>query len=396
MFIGDDEMSRKKVKRYIGVSSYSSKKFGTLWRVHFTYHENGITKTYDKRGFKSQEEAHDHYILVQYDLKTNGSIKKECTMTFKQVYDEFLEVGTSKYQINTIYNTKTIMKEASEIFNYPIRDIDFAMFQKLFNKREDKSLAMNKRLKRALNRVLEYALDVGYVETNPLKRVVVFGIDTHKDHDDFLEFEDFVKIITALEDKKSFRYDAYSVAVQIGYYTGMRVSEIFALEKNDIDFENDIIDINKKLVYHGLRKDEIHATHQMKSKASKSTIPLAFPLKESLIEWFDTNSHDKIICDENGDYLNPITVGNYVKQTAAKLGIDFHFHMLRHTFTTNLIDSDVSIKEAQELLRHSNYNVTMTIYTHTKEQHKKDEINRVFGTKCVKNVSKTHSDGLIN
>ena len=40
------------------------------------------------------------------------------------------------------------------------------------------------------------------------------------------------------------------------------------------------------------------------------------------------------------------------------------FHSLRHTFGTNLVKSGVSPKLAQELMRHSDINLTMNIYTH--------------------------------
>ena len=40
------------------------------------------------------------------------------------------------------------------------------------------------------------------------------------------------------------------------------------------------------------------------------------------------------------------------------------FHSLRHTFGTNLARAGVAPKVAQELMRHSDINLTMMTYTH--------------------------------
>ena len=162
------------------------------------------------------------------------------------------------------------------------------------------------------------------------------------------------------------------------------------MDKVDFDLENNLIFVNKKLLYKGLRKEEYTTSNQMKSKTSKAVIPLANPLKYSLIEWFKKNPYDKVICDIDGYYINPNVLSLDVKKLAKNLGISFHFHMLRHTFATNLVNSDVDLKTAQELMRHSNINTTMSIYTHVNDQHKINVINNVFDIKSVEKVSKTN------
>lgn len=74
------------------------------------------------------------------------------------------------------------------------------------------------------------------------------------------------------------------------------------------------------------------------------------------------------------------------KVCRALLGIQFHFHLLRHTYTTYLVNARVNVKVAQELLRHANYNTTMSVYAHVDDKKKQSIVNKVF---CGENVGET-------
>ena len=50
----------------------------------------------------------------------------------------------------------------------------------------------------------------------------------------------------------------------------------------------------------------------------------------------------------------------------------FHFHQLRHTFTSNLLSYGAAPKDVQELLGHSDVATTMNIYAHASREAKRD------------------------
>ena len=52
--------------------------------------------------------------------------------------------------------------------------------------------------------------------------------------------------------------------------------------------------------------------------------------------------------------------------------------MLRHTLATNLLRNNIDLKTIQELMRHSNINTTISIYTHYHDEQKRKSLNSIF------------------
>ncbi len=60
----------------------------------------------------------------------------------------------------------------------------------------------------------------------------------------------------------------------------------------------------------------------------------------------------------------------------------FHFHTLRHTYTTNLLSNGAQPKDVQELLGHSDVSTTMNVYAHATREAKRDSaklLDKVVG-----------------
>lgn len=81
-------------------------KNGYVYEVNFTYKTNGISYRYWKGGFKTKKEAQEHENLKRMELANSVNRVQDCNKTLKEVYDEFMEIGSTEFQYNTIYNTK--------------------------------------------------------------------------------------------------------------------------------------------------------------------------------------------------------------------------------------------------------------------------------------------------
>ena len=86
----------------------------------------------------------------------------------------------------------------------------------------------------------------------------------------------------------------------------------------------------------------------------------------------------------DGAYESPSTVGIMCRTASRKVeGLEgFHFHQLRHTFTSNLLSNGAAPKDVQELLGHADVSTTMNIYAHATREAKRTSarlLDKVIG-----------------
>ena len=69
----------------------------------------------------------------------------------------------------------------------------------------------------------------------------------------------------------------------------------------------------------------------------------------------------------------PSTLSIVCRSVAKRLdGFEnFHFHQLRHTYTSNLLSNGAAPKDVQELLGHSDVSTTMNVYAHSTRKAKR-------------------------
>jgi integrase len=147
--------------------------------------------------------------------------------------------------------------------------------------------------------------------------------------------------------------------------TGLRKSELFALQWQDIDFDNGQVRVNRSIV--------CQIVGACKTESSKKPVPLHSLLAEVLQNW---NRHTRYRAQTDWVFVSPHRSGRkpyygqalmetYIRPVALKLGIQkrIGWHTFRHTYSTLLHELGANLKVSQELLRHSSIRVTMDHYT---------------------------------
>ncbi|WP_286154702.1 tyrosine-type recombinase/integrase [Thomasclavelia cocleata] len=189
---------------------------------------------------------------------------------------------------------------------------------------------------------------------------------------------------STLEFHTRLKLDTISLAVLICLYTGLRIGEVCALRWEDIDLNNKYIVVNKTVqriqqhhVPYRASKTVLITTPPKTNKAIRK-IPISSVLYPILNEYREQNYHGNkhyVLVNKNDDMIDPCSIQYKFKELIKKLKITpVTFHGLRHTFATRCIEVGMDIKTLSEILGHSNVSTTMSIYVHSTEQQKKNQI----------------------
>ena len=152
--------------------------------------------------------------------------------------------------------------------------------------------------------------------------------------------EEVIKLIDSSQTKKS------RLIIQMLYSSGLRVSELVNLKKNDLDFN-----------------ENIGWVRAGKGKKDRMFI-LSKKLSKKLKKFIEKKQNWKYVFSENKS-LSTRNIQKIIQLTAFKAGIDksVHPHTLRHCYATHLLENGVDIRKIQILLGHSSLSTTER-YTH--------------------------------
>ena len=183
------------------------------------------------------------------------------------------------------------------------------------------------------------ALKLFYKSTvkQPLKFRYIEYPRSEKKLPQIIDKSHLLNCINKIENKK------HKAIISLAYSTGMRVSEVCNLKITDIDSKRMVITIRQSKG----RKDRI--------------VPLSDKVLEILRQYFKEYRPTEYLF--NGQFepqYSPRSCNQIVKQY---VGRDYHFHLLRHSNATSLLEAGTDLRIIQKHLGHASSKTT-EIYTH--------------------------------
>lgn len=340
----------------------------------------GKKKYTTRRGFKTRKEALLCEAKIKTEIANNGLLNTDVT-TFKEIYELWYEgyqhtIKESTLVVNS-YVFKLLLKKLETL---QLKKITLPYCQKIINDySKEFSLSTLKKIKIYGVMILEYAVKMKVIYSNPMKDVLLpkKKVDVNSNDADLYytkdELNHFLKLVDSTNDIK------LSAMFRVLAYTGIRKGELQALNWDDIDFNNNTININKTLSINSEYKITVQTP---KSKSSIRKISIDEQTKLILKRWkakqrelfFSVGTrvkkHQPCFTEEvTNSYLYLNFMNDKLRKICKKHKFkEIKIHGFRHTHCSLLFESGFTIQEVQDRLGHSDLKTTMSIYAHVTEK----------------------------
>lgn len=342
------------------------------WYIHTTIKG----KTCTIRGFYSKKEAEENYTFAvekwkrehltadnsgEYELVLNDYYSFRERQITKQSVDKIRTHFRTYW--NTIFKGQTI----KGIFSLPRLKI---LYENVLN---DNNLNNRKKYNvvRCFLDFTNYCYFTRHINEELFKEVkVIFQplkdikqVQTNKRYIPQSHVNALVSAINNADDK------TFSLAINVLYFSGLRISELLGLTYQDIDLDNKKINIKRQLLMTG----EISTT--LKTKNSYRDVPISpqlFPIIVDFLRFFKNYSQETRIF-----LFSHTTFKRKLKQYEEQANIPLYScHEFRHTFCTNLASKCTNISEAVYCSKIAGHTVSLFLNTYCKSLD--DELERKF------------------
>ena len=152
--------------------------------------------------------------------------------------------------------------------HYRLRSLSTAAIQEYANQLKINGLARNSvsGILTVLSSAYEYAIEpLQFAKENPCTRVKLPKFERKPKERYVIRPQDFKRIIERFPEGSNFY-----IPLMIGYYTGLRLSEAFALCWSDIDFDAQTLTVNKTVIKRNYGVDVRKVLEQKGKKEEKS------------------------------------------------------------------------------------------------------------------------------
>lgn len=330
-----------------------------------------VSVTFDKDTARNRKEA--SRMLQEKIAKRQEPYSKD--ITFGCLYDEYLLDLKKNVKLSTYKRNEQALGQIVKIIG---RDVLVSKLSARFitNKFVDsgkKNKTLNEYMKR-LGTMLRWGYtndlvqDIGF-----LAKMKPFADDEKKDvSEKYMEQDELQLLISKLT------HPIWKEVILFGALTGMRIGEIFALEKSDIDLDARLISITKNYDHN----NQVVTT--TKTLASNDTISIQDELvpvikRINAIMAAQQIRHgyrsELFLSGKSGEHLSYAALEKYFRENTERiLGRKLTFHSLRHTHASILFQMGKSVSFVQRRLRHGNNSkVTQEVYIHVTQKLKEKD-----------------------
>lgn len=237
------------------------------------------------------------------------------------------------------------------------------------------SYATVKSVYRLLSCAMRFALEEGMIQKNPCKKIRIQSKEAPQQR--VLSQAEQRRLCDAAQCRGDF-------STLLSLYTGLRLGEICALKWADIDWDKHTLTVRRtvqRLENYGARPGGPKTALMIgtpKSACSHRVIPVPEFILAQLRSMWTKAGQTEFVFGASQRAADPRTIQRHFQRLANQLGIHgVHFHTLRHSFATRLLELGVDVKTVSALLGHGSVKVTLDFYAHSLFDQKQAAVERL-------------------
>lgn len=332
---------------------------------------------------KTQKEVINKLNEVKYKMNNNLYIEKNGIKLVKIMED----IREEKFKSNTISGGQyarlkwTINKiKKDKVGDMKIQDISKEDIQEFLNSLKHLSDSYIKKIYEQFVQAYHRAEIKKYISYNPMNEVIKPKSNKQTKIVEALDIN-VQKAFTEYLSKVSIKDEPYKNIFLIQMYMGLRIGEVLALAKENIDLENNLLYVKRTLTNN--KEFAIILGNKTKTYAGNRTLPIPQflrPIFEEQIKYANENLYN-LIFTNNDYYIRTSAINTELKRIfKEELNVNsenISTHCLRHTYGTRCIEAGMTAVVLQRLMGHKDVTVTLNTYTSVFNKFKENELEKV-------------------
>ena len=322
------------------------------WESYFRYYDSsGNLIPKHKRGFKTRKEALDwerEFILVK---------SSDLNMSFKSFLDLYIEDYMIRNKASSFKTFRYSLNKFEDFYNFKMSDITPKIIRNWQNKllKENYSNAYLVGIQKKLCAVFNYAVKVHGLKENPFSRIGIVKNFNSIEEKGIWTIKEFQEFTSSFKENNIFYISLFNLL----FYSGARVGEVLALTIQDIDFNQNIIKINKTITR--INREDVVTIPKTLSSIREVDIPKKVMelVKKHIDTLYDINKNSRIY-PVTREIVRRTMMNHISKCNIKKIRI----HDLRHSHVSLLLNMGINIFEVSKRIGHADASITSKVYAH--------------------------------
>lgn len=331
--------------------AYKDRKSNTWYIKTYVTTWDGKKKSTTKRGFATKKEA------LRWETEQKAKAEARMDVTLETFVEMYFNDKRGELKEKSIRNKKYMIKSHIIPFfgHMKMNEISPAQINEWQNQMISKGYSETylRMIQNQVTALFTHASNIYGLSNNPCKRVKKMG-NANAGKMEFWTKEEYDRFIDTFD-----KNDKYYVIFELLFWTGIRIGELLALQKQDLDLYSHQINIDKTYS----RFDGKDNTTSPKTSTSNRTVSLPAFLCDELAAYIG-----RLYKYPDDERIFPIVhkaVENMMKRHIEMAGVKkIRIHDLRHSHASYLIHEGVAPLIIKERLGHKDIKITLNTYGH--------------------------------